>query len=1615
MANKTIAQCSTSQASRRPTSKPGAHRSQLQAKAQNSTDNLTNLIANNSNSAAATLGPGNNGFSNDQGASLTQVIRSTGIQTKLTIGAANSSYEQEADSVADKVVALNSFSPGTATGSGDGADTNGSGHNGKTGIQSQIQSKAQNKPSTATTIHTKLNGQPGPTIQKSFMDLTPGPEQEGEQEAESGAFTAAFSGESAILTKLIQASQDFANTDTAASPAFESSLQSSKGGGAPLPDNTRAEMESGIGADFSTVKIHTNDNAVQMNQQINAKAFTHGSDIYFNRGQYNPESSSGKHLLAHELTHTVQQGASQQTSAGNTNISQVSGQNTSQGTSQGTSQPKVQRGWLGSAIGAISDAASSAVNWAADQLSSALNWAKEKFAGFVQKIPGYKLLSVILGQDPVTGKTVARNGRNFIEAGLNIIPFGSLYQKKLEASGAMEEAATWLDQKMAKLDISLSSILNDISNFWSSRSISDLTNVSGVLNQAANIIRRPIASVISFATSIASKLLELVKKYLLGSLVKFIKDHTRGYPLLTVILGKDPITDEAVERNGMNLIRGFMLLSASGEEQLRQMQETGSLQKAADWIDGAVARLDLSWQSIKNMFSQAWDLVSISSLMDPIGAFTKLAQIFLEPAGRILRFVVEVGIKILSLIKEALIARLIKYARKIPGYPLLTVILGKDPFSGDPVPRTAENIIRGFLSLLPGGEEKFKTMKESGAIDRATSWIEGAIGELGLTWKYIKGLFLQAWNSFSLADLAAPLEAFARIMNLFIDPLKRIFNFIIKVLKKIIEIILMIMGFPTDLVMNIITRAMQAFADIKRDPIGFILNLLKAIKKGFSLFFDNILKHLFAGVTSWLFQQVKDAGITPPKDLSLGSIFGFVLEILGITAEKIWKKLADKIGQEKVNRIRGMIDKLTGIWTFVKDVMTRGPVAIWEYVVEKISGLWNMVLESIRNWIMVQIITKVTTKLLSMLDPTGIMAVINSTIALYKAIQSFIAYIKQMLEIVNSFVMGVAEIAKGNILSAAKFLEGALAKAVPIAIGFLANQVGLGGLGKRIGEMIKKVQGKVDDALTWLVDKAVSAGGALLKMGKSAISAVKNWWQTRKEFTDAAGKKHALYYPSAQGELTVASTPTPVNQFLDKLVIADTDPKKAEKQGHKTKALAIMKIINDQREIIRKKGGKDSTAEAKVAEQLALLPPHLTPLMVGDTGGRIPSPLTLDALKEKPVKMPRTPEEETIDVNAATQIVMLAAEAATDSLAMSKQFKAIQTRFALTKVSFHTEGKISNVRLQASKNKDVQVNLPVKDKTPGISLKSNVVNVPGAAAGDTVSTGMTADPVGPDKIGKGSEPLGSALKVVMGKLITAPEQKNPSKYIKGHLLNHHIGGPGTGQNMYPITAEANKKHNTSIEEEVKAWVEKQSYWVYYQVNVAGISENIVHPNQKHPDNYINSKFVCKAYIRNTDGQEHNPVTSTVDSIYVKGDASATANEPAYQLDAGIKGAMDTLTGPEKTEANLKSKINITGIGPEAIKIVLKAYNEYAKGDLVNDLTSGQKSTLTTVNGKATDIKAALAAIVASRPPPAPPAPETTTPAATAPAAPAAPASPATAPAAPATPAPENTPETATTE
>lgn len=93
------------------------------------------------------------------------------------------------------------------------------------------------------------------------------------------------------------------------SPETEGAIERARGTGQALDATARSFLEESMGADFSSVRVHTGPQADSFNQSLSARAFTTGSDVFFARGEYQPGSSAGRELLAHELTHVVQQGA----------------------------------------------------------------------------------------------------------------------------------------------------------------------------------------------------------------------------------------------------------------------------------------------------------------------------------------------------------------------------------------------------------------------------------------------------------------------------------------------------------------------------------------------------------------------------------------------------------------------------------------------------------------------------------------------------------------------------------------------------------------------------------------------------------------------------------------------------------------------------------------------------------------------------------------------------------------------------------------------------------------------------------------------------------------------------------------------------------------------------------------------------------------------------------------------------------------------------------------------------------------------------------------------------------------------------------------------------------
>lgn len=224
------------------------------------------------------------------------------VQQKLKVGESNDKYEQEADRVADRVV---NQSQGDSVNKKEGEEEVQA-----KPIASEVTPYAQKKESAEEEPVQKMTDEePVQKQEEEEAVQTKAEEEEAVQKQEEEESVQSKEEEEPVQKEeeeeAVQAKANAApRTST---PSLESRLTNASGRGNKLAGKTKNEMESGFGSDLSNVNIHTDENAAQMSQELGAKAFAHGNDIYFNKGQYNPESSEGKHLLAHELTHTIQQ------------------------------------------------------------------------------------------------------------------------------------------------------------------------------------------------------------------------------------------------------------------------------------------------------------------------------------------------------------------------------------------------------------------------------------------------------------------------------------------------------------------------------------------------------------------------------------------------------------------------------------------------------------------------------------------------------------------------------------------------------------------------------------------------------------------------------------------------------------------------------------------------------------------------------------------------------------------------------------------------------------------------------------------------------------------------------------------------------------------------------------------------------------------------------------------------------------------------------------------------------------------------------------------------------------------------------------------------------------
>ncbi|MDR0792149.1 MAG: DUF4157 domain-containing protein [Chitinophagaceae bacterium] len=194
------------------------------------------------------------------------------IQAKLTVGAVNDPMEKEADEMADHVMRMPDLSQSAPTIQ-------------RKCAKCEAEEKAQRKEISPFIQRKVAHGDESDEEEKKIQLKAMPPFIQ--RKETTGAFTAPNS--------------------------VHGQINATKGSGSKMDSRTRSFMEQGFGTDFSNVNIHTDESAANMNRDLSAYAFTVGNDIYFNKNQYNPSSSDGKRLLAHELTHVMQQSTREST------------------------------------------------------------------------------------------------------------------------------------------------------------------------------------------------------------------------------------------------------------------------------------------------------------------------------------------------------------------------------------------------------------------------------------------------------------------------------------------------------------------------------------------------------------------------------------------------------------------------------------------------------------------------------------------------------------------------------------------------------------------------------------------------------------------------------------------------------------------------------------------------------------------------------------------------------------------------------------------------------------------------------------------------------------------------------------------------------------------------------------------------------------------------------------------------------------------------------------------------------------------------------------------------------------------------------------------------------
>ncbi|MBW4643003.1 MAG: DUF4157 domain-containing protein [Goleter apudmare HA4340-LM2] len=891
-------------------------------------------------------------------------------------------------------------------------------------------------------------------------------------------------------------------------PELEGRIQAMRGGGQPLAEDTRGFFESRFGYDFGGVRVHTGSQADEASRNLNAQAFTIGRDIFFGAGKYEPQTHQGKWLLAHELTHTLQQ-RSPKPLAQNKTVqpyqiqNQVSDSTTSRIISRkitNANQDPKFRAVVAKAKGVAKQqkkhapAAQKAAQAQAAAKSPANEVASKAGANQVQQIDQQQpkpfnraaFKAALLAKIAAIAPKTLKEADEFKDGGkvgnLKGDLTGQVNTSKKQSQGAIESKVkappdpsgitprTATPLPPAETGAAPAAIgaaqaapkpktAQEVSLQEGSKSLDQQMQDADVTEGQLKKSKEPeFQGAVEAKQEAQTDAVTAPQAYRQSEQATLVQAQTQA------------TATAQTQLRGMHGSRGQLLNRVTGRQQQTQSQDEQDRLRVANEIQAiynqtkqkAEARLN----SLDTEVNQAFDKgtndarVAFEDYVDRRMKAYKSDRY--SGAGAVLW----VKDKLLGLPDE--VNAFYQEGRKLYIAKMDAVL--------DQVAGLVETGLNEAKAEIAKGRQQVQEKVNSQpanlrkAAQEAAQQINSQFDQLEQSvndkQQQLIDSLAQKYND-NLQKLDARIDEMQAENRGLVDKAK---DAIAGVIKTILELKTLLLG--------VLAKAASAIDKIIKDPIGFLGNLVAGVKQGFMNFVGNIAQHLQKGLMGWLFGALAEAGIQLPESFDLKGIITLILQVLGLVYSSIRARAVKLLGEKVVKALETTAE-------IFKILITQGPGGLWEYIKDQLSNLKDVVIDGIKSFVTDSIIKAGVTWILGLLNPAG--AFIKACKAIYDIVMFFVERGSQIIALVNAVLDSVGAIASGAIGAAAGFVENALSKAVPVVISFLAALLGVTGITDKIRAVIAKVQEPVNKAIDWVINKAynlVKAAGKLLGFGK---------------------------------------------------------------------------------------------------------------------------------------------------------------------------------------------------------------------------------------------------------------------------------------------------------------------------------------------------------------------------------------------------------------------------------------------------------------------------------------------------------------------------------------------------